>query len=471
MISGNNSLLPYILDKSTIQHEAEKAFGINFPNKDQSVNQTGEAPDGCIDLNVPNPYKILMYSHDTYGLGHIRRCLAIALSLRRCPANILIITGSLLAGRFKIPGRIDFIRIPGMIKVTNEEYLPLSIKIGATEVLEIRKKIILATAKAFKPDFFIVDKAPLGLKREVVETLNWLKSDYPCCTSILGLRDIMDGAAPTVREWRAKGIYEAMDHLYDEIWVYGCRDLYDPITEYRIPPYIASKLHFTGYIPRQVPSTEEVQSLRKSFGIADDERLILVTTGGGGDGQPVVSAFLSAFDPKLGGIPTKTRLVVVTGPFVSKVDYEEISRRCETQGITVFKFYRCMERLIGAAQAVVSMGGYNTVCEVVSQRKPFLIVPRAVPREEQLIRAQVLCRAGYCKYIDPRELTPESLRREVLSLVDNGSTYHHKMISFPFSALDVIRSRIQAHARENRDTDRRGLEREFIQAFARGCRE
>jgi predicted glycosyltransferase len=421
-------------------------------------------------LIVPNPYKILMYSHDTYGLGHIRRCLAIALSLRKSPANILIITGSLLAGRFKIPGRIDFIRIPGMIKVTNEEYLPLSIKIGATEVLEIRKKIILATARAFKPDFFIVDKAPLGLKREVVETLNWLKSDCPSCTSILGLRDIMDSAASTVREWREKGIYEAMDHLYDEIWVYGCRDLYDPITEYRIPPYIASKMHFTGYIPRQIPSAEEVQSVRRSFGIADDEKLILVTTGGGGDGQPVVNAFLSAFDTNLGGIPWKTRLMVVTGPFVSKKDYEDISRRCETQGITVLKFYRCMERLIGAAQAIVSMGGYNTVCEIVSQKKPFLIVPRAVPREEQLIRAQVLCRTGYCRYIDPRELTPESLRGEILSLVDNSSTYHNRMTSFPFSALDIIRSRIQAHARETREIARRGAERDLFEEFARGNR-
>jgi predicted glycosyltransferase len=229
-------------------------------------------------------------------------------------------------------------------------------------------------------------------------------------------------------------------------------------------------MHFTGYIPRQIPSAEEVHSVRKSFGIADDEKLILVTTGGGGDGQPVIHAFLSAFDHKLGGIPGKTRLMVVTGPFVSKKDYEEISRRCEPQGITVLKFYRCMERLIGAAQAVVSMGGYNTVCEIVSQKKPFLIVPRAVPREEQLIRAQVLCRTGYCRYIDPRELTPESLRGEVLSLVDNSSIYHHRMTSFPFSALDIIRNRIQAHAKGNGEIARRGAERNLFETCARGNR-
>jgi predicted glycosyltransferase len=273
-----------------------------------------------------------MYSHDTYGLGHIRRSLAIAQSLRECPANIIVLTGSVLAGRFNIPSRIDFVRIPGMIKVTNEQYLPLSMKLGAAEVLEIRKGIILATAMAFRPDFFIVDKAPLGLKREVVESLTWLKNELPACRSILGLRDIMDSAASTTEEWMDKGIYQAMADFYHEIWVYGCQDFYDPIVEYRIPPHIASKIHFTGYIPRKFPSAEDVLSTRKTFDVGPAERLILVTMGGGGDGQPVVNTFLSAFEGLQGGPPEGTKVVIVTGPFISSRDYQDVVKRSEALG-------------------------------------------------------------------------------------------------------------------------------------------
>jgi len=391
------------------------------------------------------PLKILMYSHDTYGLGHIRRCLAIARSLRNCPANILILTGSLLVGRFKIPMRVDFVRIPGMIKVTNEEYQPHSMKLDPTEVLEIRKKIILSTAMAFRPDFFIVDKAPQGMKREVMETLHELQSSCPSCRPILGLRDIMDSSASTIEDWNEKGIYDVMDRMYREIWVYGCRDFYDPIAEYRIPPHIASKVHFTGYIPRRVPSQEEIQATRRSLGIRDGEKLILVTTGGGGDGHPVVNTFLSAFTPGEARVPNNVRVIIVTGPFVSSQDYQDVVKRCQARGFTALKFHRFMESLIGAAQVVVSMGGYNTVCEIASQRKPFLIVPRTVPREEQLIRAQVLCTQGFCDYLDPRELTPQTLREKVLKLLANGSAYHSKMASFPFTALDVIRERILEH--------------------------
>ena len=39
-------------------------------------------------------FNILMYCHDTYGLGHIRRTMAIAEHLRNSNVNILILTGS-----------------------------------------------------------------------------------------------------------------------------------------------------------------------------------------------------------------------------------------------------------------------------------------------------------------------------------------------------------------------------------------
>lgn len=391
--------------------------------------------------------KILIYSHDTYGLGHIRRCLAIARSVRKSPANVLILTGSLLAGRFKSPSRIDFVRIPGMIKVTNEQYLPLSMKLEATELLEIRRKIILATTQAFQPDFFIVDKAPLGLKKEIVETLRWLRNDFQGCRTILGLRDIMDSAESTIEEWNEKGIYDAMKQLYDEIWVYGCRDFYDPIVEYAIPEDVASKIHFTGYIRRKVPSAEDIQAARKALGIGAHERLILLTTGGGGDGHPVVNAFLSAFDQAMGKLPENTRVVIVTGPFISNRDYQEVVRRSKALGFITLKFHRFMEALIGAAQVIVSMGGYNTLCEIASQRRPFLIVPRTVPREEQLIRAQVLCGRGFCDFLHPQEVTPERLFARVLDLLHNGSAFREKMAHFPFTGLEVIQKRILQHGK------------------------
>ena len=172
-------------------------------------------------INSSPAYNILMYSHDTYGLGHIRRTMAIAHHLRDHNTNILILTGSPLAGRFSFPSQVDFVRIPGMIKKTNDEYRSLSIRIDDEQALSIRTNIILATAQTFKPDLFIVDKEPLGLKREVLPTLQWLKTSEPNTRIILGLRDILDEPEVIKQDWRDKNVYGHLVELYDEIWIYG----------------------------------------------------------------------------------------------------------------------------------------------------------------------------------------------------------------------------------------------------------
>ena len=241
-------------------------------------------------------YNILMYSHDTYGLGHIRRTMAIASHLLGPRINILILTGSPIAGRFSFPDRIDFVRIPGMIKKTNDEYLPLSIKINAQHALDIRKNIITATAKTFQPHLFIVDKEPLGLKKEILPTLQWFRRCRPDTRSILGLRDVMDDAETVKRDWKEKKVYDHLEKLYSEIWIYGNQAFYDPIVEYDISESISRKMYFTGYIPRKMPGKEAVRKVTKELGLKAGEKLVVVTTGGGGDGYRVMDTYLAMLE-------------------------------------------------------------------------------------------------------------------------------------------------------------------------------
>ncbi len=399
-------------------------------------------------MGEKRPLKILMYSHDTYGLGHIRRTLAIAKSIRSIPANILILTGSPLVGRFNIPRNVDFVRIPGMIKITNEEYLPLSMKLEATQVLKIRESIIFSTAESFAPNFFVVDKAPLGLKKEVVKTLNWIKQSLRTCKTILGLRDIMDSSEETVREWKDKDVYGAMDQLYDEIWVYGVKEYYNPITEYKIPDKIANKIYFTGYIPRYVPTRDDLERVKKEIGIENSRKpIVLVTTGGGGDGYPIIDTFLKAFEKD----HDQNHFIglLVTGPFLGLSRFSEIERRASKLGWITLRFHRLMEAIIGLSDVVISMGGYNTICEIFSQRKPCIIVPRTVPRKEQLIRAQILAQKGFCEFIKPEALSPEILKKVVLKTLNNRKSKAQYMNYFPFTAFDIIRKRLtQAHLEE-----------------------
>jgi len=389
-----------------------------------------------------------MYCHDTYGLGHIRRTMAIAEHLRGRNVNILILTGSSIVGRFAFPEQIDFVRIPGMIKKTNEEYLPMSIKINPRHALDIRKNIITATAKTFQPQLFIVDKEPLGLKKEVLPTLQWLRRCLPRTQTVLGLRDVMDDGETVKKDWQKKGVYETLQSLYSEIWVYGIRDFYDPIQEYSIPESISQKMHFTGYIPRKIPNKKAVKEVRKEQGIKDDEKMVVVTTGGGGDGYKVMDAYLSMLESEKEPIPFKS--VLVTGPFMPANERISLSKRAKRLGVRTYRFYRGMEKMLAAADLVIGMGGYNTVCEILSQRTPCLIIPRENPRKEQLIRAQVLNARKLVNFIPWPSYTPDSLRKKIYSILENPKIHQEGMACFKMTGFDVMSQRLE-HFRNKKE--------------------
>jgi len=325
--------------------------------------------------------KILIYSHDSFGLGHLRRCRAIAHSLVGYDADLsaLILSGSPIIGSFDFRSRVDFIRIPGVIKLRNGEYTSLNLSINIEKTLEIRSSIIEHTAKIFEPDIFLVDKEPLGLRAEARSTLEMLKSRGT--RVILGLRDVMDDPGDLNDEWTRKGVYPALENLYDEIWVYGLPEVYNPLTGLGVPESVTQKTRFTGYLRRHLPASQH-----------DDEPLpfgsdpfILVTPGGGGDGVELVDWVLRAYEAY--EEPLFPALIVL-GPFMDAEHQHEFTARAgKLRNVKIIRFTPNIERLMNHSVAIVGMGGYNIFCEILSFDKPTLLVPRVVPRREQSIRA------------------------------------------------------------------------------------
>jgi len=383
---------------------------------------------------------ILMYSHDTYGLGHLRRTMTLARSMLGAGRNIVILTGSPIVGRFDFPQGIDFVRMPGMMKHDDDLYLPSAIRVAPEMALTMRQDIILATVKAFTPEVVLVDKAPLGLKREIVPTLNWLRDQAPKTKVVLGLRDIMDSAESTIREWRDKNIYRVLEELYSEIWVYGDRQIYDPVREYAIPPHIAAKIHFTGYIPRKMVAPEKRPSLRRAMHIDAGEKLVVVTAGGGGDGYKVIDTYLAMLEK--GGVGFTS--MIVTGPLLGEAHYDRLAERARKLKVRICKFHRKMEKVISAADCVVSMGGYNTMCEIVSARRPSLILPRSTPRQEQAIRARLFAERGLLEYLPWEEISAEGMRGKIEFLLDHGTVYQQRLETFAMTAFESIAGRLMS---------------------------
>jgi len=352
--------------------------------------------------------RILMYSHDTFGLGHLRRCRTIAHALveNYSGLSILIISGSAIAGAFDFRARVDFVKIPSVIKLRNGEYTSLDKHIDLSETIRMRKSIIRHTAESFKPDIFIVDKEPMGLQGEISDTLEYLKTLNT--TLILGLRDVMDSPKLLAAEWKRKDLIRKIDNTYDHIWVYGPENFYNPMIGMNIPRDMRNRIEFVGFLKRQALHDE--LSTHKQQG-----DYILITTGGGGDGVALIRCVMAAYekDPEL-----QHKTLVVLGPYMpGKERSEFLANGDKLANVEVIDFDSRMEELIASAKAVVSMGGYNTFCEILSFDKPALIIPRTIPREEQLLRTQRAAALGLVDMLLPDEAeNPEKMSAALRAL-------------------------------------------------------
>ncbi|MGE5765795.1 MAG: glycosyltransferase family protein [Bacteroidota bacterium] len=324
--------------------------------------------------------RVLIYSHDSFGLGHLRRCREIAHTLADAhkSLSVLILSGSPIIGSFDFRTRVDFVRVPGVIKLRNGDYTSLALHIDVEQTMAMRASIIEHTAEVFDPDLFIVDKEPLGLRGEVEATLKLLRERGTPC--VLGLRDVMDEPGLLAPEWERKQVVPALQRYFDDIWVYGLPQICDPLEGIDLPGSVRKRMTYTGYLKRSLPRLKPHVVLEKI-----EDPFLLVTVGGGGDGEAIIDWVLRAYesDPKL---PYPALLVL--GPFMNSENQADfLARAGKLANVEAVTFETHLESLMDRAVGVVCMGGYNTFCEVLSFDKRALVIPRTEPRMEQHIRA------------------------------------------------------------------------------------
>jgi len=381
--------------------------------------------------------RILFYSHDSFGLGHIRRTLAIgdAVAQRLEEASVLVLTGASAAHSLRIPRGIDYVKLPSVIKVADERYQSKSLNLDFDKIRSMREEIIFRTTQSYSPDIFFVDNVPLGLKGEILKTLRYLHDFRPRTQVILNLRDVLDCACRVIPHWEANSIYKRVEEFYDRVLVYGSPEVFDAVREYRMPESLARKVEYVGYIARKTPEGTGIRTRAKL--VVGDEKLVLVTVGGGADGQQIIKSYLdglaSDHDPVIA-----IHALVVLGPDMDEKSRNEIvgrygrkARVNRSSRLTIVDVCDDLTAFVEAADVVLSMGGYNTMCEVLSLRKRAVVVPRVQPRMEQWIRCTRLAKLGLIRTIHPSEATNQKLLQVVTeSLLDKGVVTAQPQLNF-----------------------------------------
>ncbi len=349
--------------------------------------------------------RIALYSHDTMGLGHMRRNLLIAQTLIRAPSPpiILMIAGAREAGALPIPPGVDCLTLPAFGKDQDGRTCSRHLEILPSELTALRSRTIAAAVDAYKPHVMIVDKVPRGAGHELDLTLKNL-SEQGLTRCVLGLRDVLDDAETVRREWREARTEETIHHYYDAVWVYGDSALYDPVREYGFSQEVADKVRFTGYLDQRLRLHASAPDAANPSLDLPEGRIALCQLGGGQDGALLAEAFVQT------PLPDDMTGVLLTGPYLPAESRQRVLHAADHNNkLRVVEFLTEPSWLLRRADRVISMGGYNTVNEILSFRKTALVVPRVKPRLEQRIRAERLRDLGLLDMLLPQELSPQAL--------------------------------------------------------------
>ncbi|UTI62271.1 ABC transporter transmembrane domain-containing protein [Paraconexibacter antarcticus] len=322
--------------------------------------------------------RILFYSHNGVGLGHLQRQLdlATAFHARHPETAILMVTGSHAAGMFEYPPGIDYVKLPSLAMVDRyRTWRARDLPLAHADIMSLRAELLEETVRRFRPDLLVADFLPAGPHGELLGALAELERGGG--RAVAGFRDVID-EPPFVRElWEANGTYEALHRYYAAICVYGDRSIADFATDYGLTGALADRTHYCGYLGRGAQSDIDVPLLERPF--------VIATSGGGADGGLLLEPFVhaaAAVRPGRGGT-----WMMVTGPLMDGVEHDRLAAMGAAAGITVRRVIPNLRAHVALADCLVAMPGYNTTCDLLSFRLPAVIVPRRGPSQEQALRA------------------------------------------------------------------------------------
>ncbi len=353
----------------------------------------------------PGVRRVALYSHDTQGLGHIRRNIAVAAALVAADptTNVLLLTGAPEATALPLPPRTEVLTLPTVAKDVDGAYASRVLDAPIADVLDLRCAVMTAALLSFRPDLLIVDKVARGVGGELDHVLRVVRQALPTKV-VLGLREILDDPDMARDEWQRDGTDEALATSYDAVWVYGDPTVFDPVQEYGFSPAVAAITSHTGYLGRGQGTRTRTRSQARVVPPCSPYALCMV--GGGQDGFHLAHAFMQARGPD--GVEQ----VAVSGPYMSAEHRRALREAAGANpAARLLEFVPDAVEFISRAEAVVSMAGYNSVCEVLAAGRPALLVPRVRPRLEQLVRAERLAHLGLADMLHPDGCTPAAVGR------------------------------------------------------------
>lgn len=283
--------------------------------------------------------RILFHSINHTGLGHLNRSIAVAQLLKANLPGVQVL--------FLVEGGEDFIEPTGFPWIMVPGH-------NQTSEAENIEYITRTTIEVYRPDLAVYETVLLEPIHAPIKQA--------------GIREVLMGNMGGLLRNQIRDLSASASEL-DLLLVLQQREDLTPDDQALIDQYKGKKTCVGPLVRLKDQFASE--SLRRKLGLAEENKVILLTFGGGGYdmARQLLSSALSAREEILAHYP-EARLVVVTGPYFAgelpeKDDFISYASRFEP----------FLTDYIDISSAIVCMAGYNTVNEIAVSGIPAVCVP------------------------------------------------------------------------------------------------
>lgn len=302
--------------------------------------------------------RVLLFTHDGSGLGHLSRVARIATEIQGLCAS-LVVTG-LRQSTWIVPDECEVLCLPNWDSFRSDRIKywdrPVWLEITIEEAMRMRRELLDAAFRAFSPDAILVDYLPFGKFNELKPILSKSK-----VKKYLILRGIIDTSDYQFLCGEASGI---MGTVFDRILVTADRRIVDISEEYSFDPLAASKVTYVGYVS---PKTVDRCEVRRARGLHVDEPWVVCSGGGG----MYAEKFLQYCIDVAATMP-HVQFDIVFGPRSNKT----LSKRSIVPpNCRVKHECRNLSEMHASSDVVATTGGYNSIIEAAVGGARLIVFP------------------------------------------------------------------------------------------------
>jgi predicted glycosyltransferase len=385
--------------------------------------------------------RILVYSHNSIGLGHTLRVLAIITGIKKWRPDIdfLVVSGTSVPHILLRQG-IEVIKLPSVKKLMTEGNNSLAPrylhKTGLGDILEYRKKAVAGIFDFFKPDVLMIEHYLSGLSGEVTPLLarkNTCKGTSNEFALVNLSRGIMGGAPGSQEGGYLLPMADSL-YLYDFIYIFDERTTVDVNMEFLgNNPHIESRIRYMGRITgKNFDELPDRQEVLKRFRLSG-KPVILMNLSRHGNIRDLGRGLMSAIHST--GLNRRFQIIMVIDPYLEQDVSENLQKDPLFENVRFLPFFYPLVDLIHASKLVICRAGYNIINEILLTGAKALIIPEHHPGGEQEHRAGLIPKDNLV-VINEEDILSSPLDQILLNLLERAAVPLH----FSFDKYQIGRS-------------------------------